>query len=525
MKMNTKHLSKAASLLIAATLAGCAGDEKAPAGQQGQQPDTKGMTEFAMVEQDVNAVATRTSGEYTGAAVKFYWTSNDQLWINNTASASPLKASNHSTIPTPNGKEATAKFWFEDRYTAPDYPVRYTGNSNTAGDKVIIKSAQAQQAPNDGAHIGTDGDCGTATAHRQGDGSYLFTLDHKASYLTFMPCYSSNLDPDYPGFASSVKLTQIKVSADQPLAGTYSFDDTGLKLSTATATSKSITITLAGGGTNGFEIPVATEYGKNAAIMVVAPGSYTNFTVEYTLHDQVTNITGTVKKNYGSVDCHVGRNKKIAPDLDVPNYSDTKWAMWDAHHTYWQEHESTQPRVNGETGTGFATEWGDPRWYSNSPAQAVNLCAQCPNINEMMWYISNGDAHWDATKIWCVWGHLYQNGMWLLKRANIPIFNSEKWWDGKDWRVINHPNFYLDMSDRIKTTAIADADRDKYFYLPAFDNMDEGNWWPVGKYGTYWASTPTNETDKYAYALLFAKDTLVVRPRRRWEGDVFIAFE
>lgn len=115
--------------------------------------------------------------------------------------------------------------------------------------------------------------------------------------------------------------------------------------------------------------------------------------------------------------------------------------------------------------------------------------------------------------------------MWLLKRANIPIFNSEKWWDGEDWRVKNHPNFYLDMSDRIKTTAIADADRDKYFYLPAFDNMDEGNWWPVGKYGTYWASTPTNGTDKYAYALLFAEDTLVVRPRRRWEGDVFIAFE
>ena len=61
MKMNTKHLSKAASLLIAATLAGCAGDEKAPAGQQGQQPDTKGMTEFAMVEQDVNAVVLRAN--------------------------------------------------------------------------------------------------------------------------------------------------------------------------------------------------------------------------------------------------------------------------------------------------------------------------------------------------------------------------------------------------------------------------------------------------------------------------------
>ena len=148
--MNTKHLSTAALLFIAATFAGCAGDEKTSTGQQRQQPGTEGMTEFAVVDYDANVVATRTSGEYTGSSVKFYWTSNDQLWINNTASASPLKPSSRSTIPTPNGKEATAKFWFEDRYIAPTYPVRYTGNGNAAGDKVIIKSAQAQQAPNDG---------------------------------------------------------------------------------------------------------------------------------------------------------------------------------------------------------------------------------------------------------------------------------------------------------------------------------------------------------------------------------------
>ena len=483
------------------------------------------MTEFSVVDYPANAVATRTSGEYTGSSVKFYWTSNDQLWINTTPPTSTLKVSSRSTIPASNGKQTSAKFWFEGSYTASSYPVRYTGNGNTMGNKVVIKSEQEQKSPNDGAHIGTDGDCGTATAYRQQNGTYKFMLDHKASYLTFMPYYSSKLDPKFPaGFASSVKLTQIKVTADQALAGTYDFDDTGIKKSTATLTSQCVILKLNGGGTNGFEIPINEDY-KNAAIMVIAPGEYTNFTVEYTLHDQRTKVTGTVTKNYGRVNCQVGRNKKISPDLNVPNYSDTKWAMWDAHYTYWEGHEGTQPRVNDETGTGYATAYGDGRWYSTSPNEAVNLCKSCPNVNEMCWYAAWGNPHWDANKMWCVWGHLYQGGMWFLKKAHIAGFNSEKIWDGNDWRKINKMGFYLDVSGNINKEAIADAELHKYFYLPALDNMDKGNWVPVGKYGTYWTSTPTNNKDDYAYSLLFSNENLVVHPRIRWEGDVVKVFE
>ena len=90
----------------------------------------------------------RTSGEYTGSSVKFYWTSGDKLWINDSSS---LKASSRSNIPATGGKETTAKFWFDGTYTATTYPVRYTGNGNTASDKVTIKAAQAQQSANDGA--------------------------------------------------------------------------------------------------------------------------------------------------------------------------------------------------------------------------------------------------------------------------------------------------------------------------------------------------------------------------------------
>lgn len=524
--MNTKHLFTATSLLIAATLASCAGDETTPAGQQQQNLNTNGMTEFAVVENNIENVGTpqtRTYGEYTGSSVRFYWTSNDRLWTNNAAATPALTVSNHSTIPATNGKETTAKFYFDDALTAPSYPVRYTGNGNTAGDKVTIKAAQAQQSPNEGAHIGTDGDCGTATAYRQPNGSYQFTLSHKASYLTFMPYYSSDLDPTFtPGFASSVKLTQIKVSADQYLAGTYGFNDTGILLTTAASTSQSITLTLNGGGTNGFEIPTVADHTKNAAIMVVAPGSYTNFTVEYTLHDQVTNVTGTVKKNYGNITCNVGNNKKIAADLTVPNYSNAKWTMWDAKQTYWQGHESTQARIDKQTGIEHPQIPSDPRWYSSSLTTATNLCADCPNVNEMFWYALHGEAHWDATKVWCVWGHLYQGGMWFLKKANIPNFNPNQW-NGHDWRVENHKDAYVN-NPNIKTEPISDADLHKYFYLPALENMDEGNWSPVGVYGCYWTSTPTKDPE-WAFSLLFAKNLLYVHARGRKEGDVIGEFK
>ena len=519
--MNTKHLSTAALLFIAATFAGCAGDEKTSTGQQRQQPGTEGMTEFAVVDYDANVVATRTSGEYTGSSVKFYWTSNDQLWINNTASASPLKPSSRSTIPTPNGKEATAKFWFEDRYIAPTYPVRYTGNGNAAGDKVIIKSAQAQQAPNDGAHIGTDGDCGTATAHRQGDGSYLFTLDHKASYLTFMPCYSKVFDP-------SVKVTQIKVSADQPLAGTYDFDDTGIKPSTATATSQSVTLTLCGGGTNGFEIPVNTDYGKNAAIMVVAPGSYTNFTVEYTLHDQATNITGTVKKNYGNVICNVGKNKKFAMNFAIPHY-DNKYYMWDAAQHYWQGYEQFQPKLNKQTNNIYYPQVPtDARWFTPrlTPDYAHNTnMINCPNANAIAWYVLHGEPHWDNKTLWSTMGHLYNKGIWMKKHDKITGFGWDTAPDGTDWRLGKNPILHGSLSN----SPLNDSEKGEYFYLPCLGRYLEGEL-VVGNHGLYWSNTAGVQSSLaaggYYYPSLYFYENFIVlhyddaiRAQKVWQLD------
>ena len=388
------------------TLSSCSNDDTVPENKGKQNVVPAGMTEFA-----VDDGTTRTMGVYTGSGIDFYWTRGDKLWVNNTAVTPPLVQSSKDDI---TDKAATAKFYFDGTYNAQSYPVRYTGNGNNVGDKVTIKSEQKQETPNDGTHVGTDGDCGTATATRGADGKYHFTLSHKASYITFVPYYSYE-------FAEDVKVTQIKVTADKPMAGTYDFDDAGIITDNATSTSTSITLTLNGGGNNGFIIPKTASYAANAAIMVLAPGVYNNFTVEYTLYDQVTHVSGTVSKNYGKLYFYAGKNKKVEADLPVPHYSSDRYYMWDAtagQHA-WKGFEGSQPILNGKIGDNYPKSDSDPRWFNPVmfPTSATRSTAKCPNANEILWYTLHGDPHWDPS-IWSIMKHLYAGGMWL-KKLNV----------------------------------------------------------------------------------------------------------
>lgn len=525
------------SLAIMATftliMAGCTNDDTAQE-YTARQLDTKGLTEFAVADNSVNtkaAPATRTAGEYTGASIRFHWTSGDRLWINNTAVMPSLKASSKSDIPT-TGKAASAKFYFDGAFSNQTYPVRYTGNGNEQGDKVTIKSEQAQQKPNDGAHIGVDGDCGTAVAQRQSDGSYKFTLDHKASYLTFTPYY-------HIGFTTDVKVTQVKVTADQAIAGTYDFNDNGIQTSTGTSTSTSITLSLNGGGTNGFEIPEAQNYAENAAIMVIAPGSYTNFTVEYTLHDQITNVTGTVSKNYGNITCAVGKNRKVAEDLAIINRGN-KLYMWDAIEDYWWGHENEQPVLNGVTNPSFPkSKESDPkRWYYdiNAPTGSAQVAggraAACPNVNEMLWYAFKGNPHWDGNKLFSFAKHLYKGGMWFKKKSIIMSENHlnnatmKDKYDGKDYRPIG------DNWPRRNTNIISGipSNINDYFFLPAIGYFYEGQFYgggQLGEYGDYWTSSASNvnNSNKNAFNLAFGKNYAGVHSSLRLKGAMTIAFE
>ena len=102
-----------ALIALALIIASCANDETEQE-NAAKKLDAKGMTEFVVVDDETNAKALSTictSGEYTGSSIKFYWTSNDRLWINNSAATPPIKGSKRSDIPTSGGKVTAAKFY------------------------------------------------------------------------------------------------------------------------------------------------------------------------------------------------------------------------------------------------------------------------------------------------------------------------------------------------------------------------------------------------------------------------------
>lgn len=490
MKIIHKYLFVSSAMALFA-MASCTNEDVAQ--ENKKQNEQKGVTEFAM-NMDKDVMETRTKGLYTGSAIKFYWTTNDWLWVN--APGSGLEHSRSSNIPSP-GEATSAVFSFNKNYNDESYPVCYTGNGNAKGDEVTIKDSQTQKEPKDGSHIGVDGDCGVDTAKKQNTGTrpyYSFTLKHKAAYITFMPFYSKTQ------LANTVTVTQIKLTADENIAGTYVFNDNGLAATPKENGSKSITLKLDGS----FNIPKSYDYNTNAAIMVVAPGEYHNVKVEYTLYDSKTKVTGTVSsKTYPKLTFKAGENNPIKThDLDM-NLYEAKYTTWDAEKYYWND-ESDVPVVNGES-----KKVTDPKTnYKNTTAQGASASDQVyrsckyPNANQMAYYVWHGNPHWDETTLWVRTGHLYKGGLWLLKCANNPDFSEEnyKLVDGTtadyrlnttwtDWRNVNATwKVTLDASHKTKPSNFGD-----YFFLPAMGYAGYANGTLVtgeaGYYGVYWSAT------------------------------------
>lgn len=514
--MKSKILSVSVMVFTLFIVNGCTGDDTVQNGNE--QTDNKDMTEFA-----VNNADTRTTGAYNGSGIDFYWTANDNLWVKNTAMSPSLvknSKNNINRLLTTHGstKTATAKFYFTGNYTDMSYPVRYTGKNAVVGDKVNISANQAQDNPNDAIHLGESGDCGTAIAMLGAGGIYNFMLEHKASYLTFMPYFSS-------GFASSVKVTQIKVTANIAITGEFSFDENGINLNsrpTSTATNTSITLKLNGGDTNGFPIPKSATPATNAAIMVLAPGTYSTFTVEYTLYDALTKVGGTVTKTYNNLIFMPGKNKKVAVDLQVPIH-DSKYYMWDAQQHYWAGHESDQPTMNRTSNSNYPKTTADAGWGDNVtlfPNSASRSAKDCPNVNELLWYMEKGDPHWDNSALWSTMGHLYKGGIWLKKQSVIATENNKTISalkmaapNGTNYTIANAPTA---SSTKRPITIGQPTNINNYFHTTAQGYYDKGYLGGVGGGGYYWSKTPVPHSDAtFAYCMSFNNEEVTVGSHTR----------
>ena len=458
--MKTNALSLLALTGALFLMVACASEETNSQQEQAQKPDTKGLTAFT-----VDGGATRTTAEYDGSGLNFYWTQGDHLWVNN-GTLIQDNSNNISTmlvrnpaIPGSVYRATTAKFYFAGTYTAPSYPVRYTGKGSTVGDKVTIKAQQSQTIPNDASHIGESGDCGTGTAIYSGTG-YNFTLDHKASYVTFMP-YSTQTWAQN-GNTNVLKIRVFTGHSSDALAGTFNFADDGT-LSNPASTSNSIELSL-----NYFPVPNTSTVTTKTATMVVNPGTYSNVSIEYTLYDQQTRLTGTITKTYPSMTFTAGKNKKVHTNLQVTEYP----------YSY-------------------------PRYWHEDPLVG------CPNVNESCWYAMKGDPHWDATTLWAMNGHLYVRGMWFKKKTKISGFTNSNY-GGIDYRTTAMSYTFLNNT---VVTQGKPSNPDDYFYLPACGYYYNYGWTLLDfDRGYYWASPPgLPGVQNFYYHLYFASSLASVR--------------
>ena len=248
---------------------------------------------------------TSLDGDFMASAstVDFYWEDGDNIYIQ---PGETVMTADSVFIRT--AKE-TAEFYFKGgSISGEEVTVYYPGQAppTTDGRKVRISKNQSQALPNSTVHIGSSGDCGTAVATRQGNGSYYFDLDHQAAYLCFLPYIGNNL--------GRTRLKKITVRSDKAIAGVFDLATSGLTLDS----DPSHTITLTTGGEDGFTLP-QTPGQANAAYMVTAPqAGATRLTCEFTVYDTVLESEGVYTKIVDLVE--MARNQVYVIKANCNNY-------------------------------------------------------------------------------------------------------------------------------------------------------------------------------------------------------------
>ncbi|MBF1555358.1 MAG: hypothetical protein HXN93_07540, partial [Prevotella pleuritidis] len=332
--MKTKVLSYVAVFVLLAVMAGCSnGDavlntEKETAANK----ENADLTAFASAD----APNTRTSLDYHSGA--FFWEDGDHIYVKD--DGNDFKKSSNFVSGT---RQAHFKFMMPGTYASNSYTVYYPG-ADGVNDQVTIAAQQTQTEPNNTKHFGKAGDCGLGKAIKNASGQFDFALEHKASYLCFLPSTSHTLVSTY--------ITKIEVSSDNNIAGSYTLDAAGNKL-TGSGSEKTITLTTKGSGDYADGFPLNknnTSLVINRAFMVIAPG-YHKLTVKYYIRDVQTNVEGVIVKKLKAFNYVAREYYDIASKLDV-KVCDDKYYMWDAQDEYWAGHKAAQPKENGVQGSG-----------------------------------------------------------------------------------------------------------------------------------------------------------------------------
>ena len=503
--MKTKQLFKthlfslAALFSMALAAVSCANEDIAQNGKDGE--NGKGFATFVADA----PTQTRTSIDY--ATGNFYWEEGDKIYVKDDDGT--IQVSN--AVDAAHAHSASFKFKVPGRFGgSATYKVYYLGK-NGGGNQVTIPTAQTQTTPNATDHLGDSGDYGTATATGTiGGDVFSFQLEHQATYLVFQP-YTSN------AILQNCYLTKVEVTSDNDIAETYTVNTSTGNLD-ASAGSKQIILTTKDpvtGSTNekGFSFTNAASISTaDKVYMLIKPGTHT-LKVRYWIKDYVTNVEGTITKALPSYNYAKNTYYDMTASLDARNY-DSNYCCWDAQKPFWYGHEWNAPNpadrwqplisMNPFPHASELINPTDVRAASTVfPGQgvrndAVNLCKDCPNANEIAWYAEKGDPRPDADEVWTTMGHLYKGGYWLKKKSKMALDNSTTVAsiestapDGTDWR--SSPT-YKNVNKTFSITTLPSAtEAVNYFFVPSIGYAQGSSGYVAftmdGTMGVFWSSS------------------------------------
>ena len=500
-----KPLSYGAALTLVLTLGAtsCSTESPTPDNSTTTPTYTGPTTEFVGLSSDTTRAArTSIQGDLVntsvGNQVDVWWETGDKIWLEDGSNAL-----------NNDGTTKTTTFVFNQALTAPTYQIYYTGTNSQSKNTVNILATQTQTQPNDSKHIGTSGDCGVATATRQADGRYGFTLDHKIAVLCLLPFSKDE-------YHSDVRVQSVTITDNAgDLFGTYDLTSTGL--SGTNPNNKTITMNL-GANNAGFQLTnIKRDQNLNAIYTVIKPGQRTlNFT--YTVVDTLTKVSYTAQK---TVTANFESNKVYPVGVNLTqNFvrydkdDRVKYYMRNSLTDYWAN-ATTVPKVVNETGSPKPTA-GSPSWWRPVTDTSGYLQEDSViNANEAMWYIHGGGYN-DTQTIWMFYGHLYVGGTWHRKWNTIPSRNGVA--PNRDsFPTETATNTYVNEDYRLKQTTVVQrgnsltlgipTNKNDYFFLPKLGWIN-GNGTLTGlasRSGNFWvySSVVTNPTAGYYFYITF----------------------
>ena len=533
--MKKKRLIKASMLsMMAILLAACASEDIAQDKKKENGTEApKGGVIFAAngpkvsakrlsidCEDEFAGAKTRTNIKHTpGNGADFYWTSDDFIWVLG-KDGFPHK-STHTELHDggasaefilPGNKadyEDGCKVWYSGQ---GGYALGPSAGAVAIGPEFHLNTANDFSIP-------SQADCGSGRAYATGNpAKFNFRLSHKASYLCFLPrCENAALAPNIR--LIRIKLTSTKCYSDPsvPLADYFHFDGETIGPSGArTYSSNSIYMT-------DFSFPLFTTANQeaNAVYCVIRPDTY-DFKIEYTIKDPTTNVETVVTQTLTNKTFDKGLIYDITADL-APG---PKYYQWDAKYDLWYNHLKADGTPDGI----LPQDNTDPRWYHEgiAPLAASESCKNAPNINELSWYVTKGDPHWDTqSRVMVQNGHLQNvniDGIWLKTKAAIIRDNSDitatrfsNAYPGNDG--VDHDWRYTEVTTSYPYPGVSGgnlshgtpANTADYFFLPALGSYEDGKTTSTfyGTAGYYWTSSATVWAlgPRYAFAFSFIKTT------------------